>query len=375
MARIAPRIDLETGEILGASGKQSSLAGAVARALGFGAAPVSSPRPVTRGELELADGLDGVKTKIDWLHASWALTGPETEIEWVRDSIFGSEGQGVARRFRFERREGKGLFGFVESEDVMYCVNGEWHRVACIAWGGQGKQADMAFLQITGTGCNAMQLNEDKHERENLRIVLQAINATITRLDICFDTESLGVMDCWQAYQDGLFQRQSARPSYDQAGDWLEHQGRGRTLYIGKAKNGKLIRCYEKGKQLGDPDSPWLRLEVQWGNRDRVIPYDAITDTDSYFVGAAPFFSTVLASVPRMVKTIGKGAAIVAAKLAEHGRDAYGRFINQLVRAKWTADQIVSLLRREGAPKRMVPFVLNGGGTFFPSEYFEGVKP
>ncbi|WP_454742790.1 replication initiation factor domain-containing protein [Cupriavidus necator] len=361
------RVDLETGEIIGAAGAES-LASVVGSSLGLESAAGSSPRPVTRGELDLADGLDGVKTKIDWLHASWELTGPDVEVEWVRDSIFGGGG------FRYERREGKGLFGFVESEDVLYCVGGEWQRVACIAWGGQGKQANMAFLQITGTGCNALQLNNDRYDRENLRIVLQAINATITRLDICFDTESLGVMDCWQAYQDGLFQRQSARPSYDQAGDWLEHQGRGRTLYIGKAKNGKLIRCYEKGKQLGDPNSPWLRLEVQWGNRDRVIPYDAITDTDAYFVGAAPFFSTVLASVPRMVKTIRKGAAIVAEKLVQHAQDAYGRLVHQLVQAKMSAENIVSLLRREGAPKRMVPFVLNGSGTFFPSGYFEGVK-
>ncbi|GAA7764742.1 hypothetical protein RN01_02230 [Cupriavidus sp. SHE] len=367
---MAMRVDLETGEILGAVGGVS-LASVVGASLGLESAEGSSPRPVTRGELDLADGLDGVKTKLDWLHASWELTGPENEIEWVRDSIFGCEGPGVERKFRYERRQGKGLFGFAESEDVMYCVGGQWERVAVLAWGGHDKQANMGFLQISGTGCNALGLNEDKYERGNLRVVLQSIKATITRLDICFDTESLGVMDCWQAYQDGLFQRQSARPSYDQAGDWLEHQGRGRTLYIGKAKNGKLIRCYEKGKQLGDPDSPWLRLEVQWGNRDRVIPYDAITDTDAYFVGAAPFFSTVLASVPRLVKTMSKGAAIVAAKLVEHGREAYGRFINQLVRAKWSAEQIVSVLRREGAPKRMVPFVLKDG-AFFPSGYFEG---
>ncbi|WP_454734360.1 replication initiation factor domain-containing protein [Cupriavidus pauculus] len=363
-------VNPKTGEILCANGVFKTLGEVVLDVLQPSRCDDSSPRPVTRGELELADGLDGVKTKIDWLHASWQVKGTDGDPVWVRDMIF-TEG------FKFIRREGKGLFGFAESEDVMFSVGGELQRVAVLAWGGQGKQADMAFLQITGTGCNALHLNEDRLDRENLRTVLQSVDATITRLDICFDTESLGVLDCWSAYQAGRFNAYGGRgtqPSYDQAGDWLEHQGRGRTLYIGKAKNGKLIRCYEKGKQLGDPDSPWLRLEVQWGNRDRVIPFDALVDTDAYFVGAADFFSTVLASVPRMVKTISKGAAIVAEKLVHHGREAYGRLIHQLVQAKLSADQIVSMLRREGAPKRMVPFVLNDqAGTFFPSGYFERV--
>lgn len=360
-------VDPTSGEILRSYGCQT-LEQFVLETLQPGQVPPrSTPRPVTRGEL-FTDGIEGVSTKIDWLHASWEVRGADGDPVWVRDMIFTDDA------FRFIRREGKGLFGFAESEDVMYPVGGELQRVAVLAWGGQGKQADMAFLQVTGTGCNALHLNDDRLDRQNLRTVLQSVNATITRLDICFDTESIGVMDCWQAYQSGLFQRQSARPSYDQAGDWLEHQGRGRTLYIGKAKNGKLIRCYEKGKQLGDPDSPWLRLEVQWGNRDRVIPYDALVDTDEYFVGAAPFFSTVLASVPRMVKTISKGAAIVAEKLVHHGREAYGRLIHQLVLAKVSAENIVSLLRREGAPKRMVPFVLKETDTFFPSGFFSEVS-
>lgn len=359
-------VDARSGEILRTLG-HPTLEQFVLETLAPGQLPPRlTPRPVTRGE-SYAEGIDGVSTKIDWLHASWEVKGADGDPVWVRDMIF-------CDGFTFIRREGKGLFGFAESEDIMCLVGGEPQRVAVLAWGGQGKQADMAFLQITGTGCNALHLNDDRLDRENLRTVLRSVNATITRLDICFDTESLGVMDCWQAYADGRFGSGGRKPSYDQAGDWLEHQGRGRTLYVGKAKNGKLIRCYEKGKQLGDPTSPWLRLEVQWGNRDRVIPYDALVDTDAYFVGAADFFSNVLASVPRMVKTISKGAAIVAEKLLHHGRESYGRFIHQLVKAKFTAEQIVAMFRREGAPKRMVPFVLKETDIFFPSGFFSEVS-
>ena len=37
----------------------------------------------------------------------------------------------------------------------------------------------------------------------------------------------------------------------------------GRTLQIGCRSSDKLLRAYEKGKQLGSANSDWLRLEVE----------------------------------------------------------------------------------------------------------------
>lgn len=50
--------------------------------------------------------------------------------------------------------------------------------------------------------------------------------------------------------------------------------GSGKTLYLGSRENGKMIRVYEKGRQLGDPLSPWVRAEVEIHSTDRVVPWD-----------------------------------------------------------------------------------------------------
>jgi DNA relaxase NicK len=47
---------------------------------------------------------------------------------------------------------------------------------------------------------------------------------------------------------------------------------------VGKRKNGKLLRVYEKGKQLGDESSPWVRWELELHNRDRVIPWEVLLE-------------------------------------------------------------------------------------------------
>ena len=48
-------------------------------------------------------------------------------------------------------------------------------------------------------------------------------------------------------------------------GDWkyLDRDKLGRTLQIGCRTSDKLLRAYEKGKQLGDKNSEWVRLEVE----------------------------------------------------------------------------------------------------------------
>ncbi|MBF4296449.1 replication protein, partial [Vibrio anguillarum] len=73
---------------------------------------------------------------------------------------------------------------------------------------------------------------------------------------------------------------------------------KGRTLYVGQRQNGKLFRGYEKGKQMKSIEYPdWVRLEVQIGNKSRVIPLDILIDSDAYFTGAYPALVSVLENV------------------------------------------------------------------------------
>ena len=64
-------------------------------------------------------------------------------------------------------------------------------------------------------------------------------------------------------YHQGAFNRGGRPPKLKEAGDWIKHCGYGRTLYLGARGNGKFLRIYEKGKQLGDRTSPWIRYEVE----------------------------------------------------------------------------------------------------------------
>ena len=67
--------------------------------------------------------------------------------------------------------------------------------------------------------------------------------------------------------------------------------GEGKTLYVGNRKNGKLCRVYEKGRQLGNPSSPWVRVEVEFRNKSRVIPWDTLINPGHYLAGAYPCFA------------------------------------------------------------------------------------
>ena len=51
----------------------------------------------------------------------------------------------------------------------------------------------------------------------------------------------------------------------------------------------KLLRAYEKGKQLGDKNSEWVRLEVELKAKHTHIPFDAVINpliTSSTYIHA-----------------------------------------------------------------------------------------
>ncbi|MFW2002610.1 replication initiation factor domain-containing protein [Acinetobacter ursingii] len=90
----------------------------------------------------------------------------------------------------------------------------------------------------------------------------------ITRIDYAYDDlEGAIVSPDWADLQDTLggFQMGGRPPSFQTAGNWKRPDGSGRTAYIGKRESSKYCRIYEKGKQLGDKDSLWTRVEVFMG--------------------------------------------------------------------------------------------------------------
>lgn len=217
-----------------------------------------------------------------------------------------------------------------------------------IAWGGN---ADTVFLQLPGDACARV---DDWHV---FRAFIESHAGHLTRVDLAFDDldGEHSVDQAVELYQAGLFGfRQGRPPRVSQAGNWITPDGHGRTLYVGRSANGKMLRCYEKGRQLGDPASPWVRWEVQFANRDRELPIDMLTDPAPYLRAAYPALAFVPAEGMTRIATRRAQERISVEKLTRHAREGYGQLFDHLVRSGIDAVELVERVRRDGLPQRLL---------------------
>lgn len=172
------------------------------------------------------------------------------------------------------------------------------------------------------------------------------------------------VDDAVRLYDAGALNAGGRKPSHDCKGAWHRPDGRGRTFYVGRRANGKMLRVYEKGMQLGLPWHPWVRWELELHNKSRVIPFDALLEPGRYFVGAFP---KALAWVQRdmsRIATIQKSTQLSYEHLVKAGSVAYGALINVMRQAGLTGDEIVERLVRPGAPRRLKHPLLDRPGEW-----------
>jgi phage replication initiation protein len=286
-----------------------------------GSSSSGSPREVIRGESPSA-----LSVCIDFL--SFTLRGADP-VEVVAE----------ARQFLGVQSEdrGRGWQGYENSIDLG--------GVGLVAFGGnQGT----VLVSITGQGCGRIarfQLVREWAER---------LNARITRLDIAVDDHAGGIVtvpDAMRGWRDGEF-AQGGRPPKARFVDDLGSNN-GCTFYVGSRESGKLCRVYEKGKQLGDKESRWVRAEVEWRGKDRVIPWDAVSNPMPYIAGAYPFFAG-FALVAERIRTVKRATQIVIEAAIVWARAACGPTLNVLLR-HFEGDyaSMVEAIRRDGAPRRL----------------------
>ncbi|MRR17867.1 MAG: hypothetical protein EG826_15575 [Deltaproteobacteria bacterium] len=165
-----------------------------------------------------------------------------------------------------------------------YVLGDNWGHVC------HGGQRNTFCVIISGEGCAAAREGWEQRLYEFLQ---KLINARITRLDVSHDDIAghYTVDNARKDFDEGLFRCHARNPQIEMAGNWVEPNGKGRTLYIGRRQSGKFARIYEKGKQLGDVASPWVRIEVEFKNEDRVIPFRALLEPGEYLAGAFPAFA------------------------------------------------------------------------------------
>lgn len=213
-----------------------------------------------------------------------------------------------------------------------------------VAWGGNGGGF---CVHITGAGCAYVR-------RETWVRVGRWIaghGGRVTNIHLAHDdyAGAHGVDWAVANLEAGAFGSGGRPPSSSVAGDWFGGQ-RGRTLYIGNRKSGKMLRVYEKGRQLGDYGSEWVRWEVELRSHQRVIPLDVFEKPGQYLAGAYPPCSFV-ADEAIQIETIRKNESISLDVICSYAKKSYGRLVGWLAQTM-DAVEIVNLLARDDAPPR-----------------------
>lgn len=339
-----------------------------------GAGAAGSPRTVIRGESTLAKGNSG-KCITDYLRFTFLPSMVKgtalQEHDGVGDPAYYAVEQ-LRRYFRcffpatlplnFKPSD-KGMFGYRNSVDVLAWVNGEFVRLAIIATGGE-TAGGTVMVDMSGLGCSMVD------DWQAVYCMLQDLNARITRFDTALDLFEGFTLDQFDdLYFAGTFNAGGRIPNrrYVEGGNSHDKHSAGRTLYLGKKENGKELCIYEKGKQLGDANSEWLRIELRYGNRDRVIPHDCVLDPTKYFAGGFVALSDLVESIAAKIKTEQRDLAseertIVLKRLTNSLITAYGKTIFQLAQElNMDHKALYELLYVEGIPRRLVKSTVAGG--------------
>jgi phage replication initiation protein len=223
-----------------------------------------------------------------------------------------------------------------------------------------GGQRGTALVSLPGSAC-ALIIDW----QACYHLFCEILKGRITRWDGAVDLfdGAPSVDDAVNFYKTGQFNAGGNKPSCSQHGNWIDTDGSGRTFYVGKRKNGKLLRVYEKGKQLGDASSPWVRWELELHNRDRIIPWDVLLEPGKYLAASYACMGWV-SEIQERIKTTRKTATISYEHLTHYARQAYGPLITVMLEVEGSPEKVISLLKRAGTPARLdysehspVPFI------------------
>lgn len=257
----------------------------------------------------------------------------------------------------------KGMFGYESSHDVTVWLDGQMVRIAIVACGGNTAGNTM-MVDMSGQGCSMVS------DWQAVYATMQDIDARITRADTALDLMEGFTLDQFDdLYFAGEFNCGGRIPSRRifHSGDMNNPQGNGSTLYLGKKANGKELCIYEKGKQLGNPESEWLRIEIRFGNRDRVIPHTVVLDPTKYFAGGFIALEKLVDSIAEKIRTEKRDIAveertIVLKRLTHFLIAAYGKTIFQLAaELNYDHKALYELLNVAGIPRRLEKSTAAGG--------------
>lgn len=181
-------------------------------------------------------------------------------------------------------------------------------------------------IMVTGEGC-ALVKSWDRAHKSLSTLQRMGFDVRLTRVDIACDFHSgdMTVDDAEHLYDEGFFTSRGRPPACRKIDD--KGTGAGCTFYVGKRENGKLFRAYEKGKQLGDKSSPWVRYEVELRNKDREIPLDILLTPADFIAGSYPALSFI-SKIQAVIKTGREKARITYTTMRYWAKRQYGKLLN-----------------------------------------------
>lgn len=233
--------------------------------------------------------------------------------------------------------------------------NGYDHRVdlghyGLLAFGGSA-QRDTYHIELNAHGCSLV-VDWDK-----VKTWGESIGARISRSDLAHDDyegKTVNIQQAQDWYEQGGFTN-SGRPPKRQLIDDFD-SGDGKTLYVGNRKSGKLCRFYEKGRQLGDKLSSWVRVELELRSKSREIPWDVVVNPGRYLAGAYPCLN-FLSAIQYRINTIQKAVNITYTQMVEWLRRSAGKALSVMLQVNGgDCSAVLSQLVRHGRPKRLQDF-------------------
>jgi DNA relaxase NicK len=282
-----------------------------------------------------------------------------TILDFLTVSMAGTVGELkslVKVLFRGVRLEpsSRGWCGYEERENLLLKTSdGAEMLLGFIAYGGE-HQRGRRCVSLSGVGCAAVK------SWEPMKHALTRNKGKITRIDLAVDDIGggrLSLSGARKAHKRGGFTSAGRKPGSCWYGN---DSNAGNTFNVGSRQGGKMFRAYEKGKQLGDRESKWVRFEVELHCKDRVIPLDVLNNPLQYFRGAYPYLGRVVPhDTPVLsIPTVKATAQISAMRALEIARHQCGGFIDRMLRAGADGDTLCRTMARKSPCKRLQVWTL-----------------
>lgn len=280
---------------------------------------------------------------IDWLNFTFVYTIGETPALLILDEKFRK-----AFGFGIEANRNRGHLNYLQSWELG-------NSFGIFATGGNSV-GGTCFFSISSDGCTATKDWVAVHD------LLVELSANITRLDLAHDDYegTYNIQTALSFYHAGEFNNTHGRPPKPKLIDDFD-TGAGKTFYLGNRKNGKLLRVYEKGKQLGDPLSNWVRWELELHNSNYTIPICAVIYPGYYLAGSYPCLNWISEEQLHFEST--KQSQFIAFNVLKKScRDSYGKLIWTMKNVLgYSNEEIIKELSKEGVPTRLLAPVVGGG--------------